>query len=614
MMRTANRDRPARAALATAVALLAALFALSAWTLEAPATAASRAEVLRGHARYLASEELTGRGVDTPGIALARDYIAAEFARYGLQPGGDNGTYLQGFEVTTGVKVKQPAVLAFDDQPELKLDRDWVPLGFSASDTIAGEVVFAGYGITAKDHGYDDYDGLDVKGKIVIVLRYEPPPSSETSPFRKHPSYSAHSTLRAKAANARDHGAAGMILVDLHDSEDKGLMSTGASLWLGARPLLAVQARRGAVEKWLQSHGVSLAELRAKIDAREKPSSMPVPGAKAKLRVSLEEARERTENVIGVLPGADPRLRHESVVLGAHYDHIGLGNYGTRDSSSRGQIHFGADDNASGVAVLLDAAQRLGASAASPARTVIFVAFSGEELGLYGSRHYVNNPPLPLSATRVMLNLDMVGRLRDDRLTVFGTRSAAELGGIVKRAAGELGLEIRESDNVGRSDHMSFYSKRVPSLHFFTGIHPEYHRPGDTWDKLNIDGMLKVGDLVLATIRRLAETQAPLSFVELPTPSSSPGQAAPPVYLGSIPDYSARDQGVLLAGVSQGSPAALAGLRQGDVIIQLAETRIHGLEDLMFALNGKNPGDEVEIIVLRAKQPVSLKAVLRARG
>jgi aminopeptidase YwaD len=619
-MRIKSCDRSARAGIIGLIVLLAVLFALSAWTLELPSLSPSSVDLLKSHVRFLASEKLTGRGVDTAGILLARDYIADEFAKLGLRPGGDNGTYLQRFEVITGVTIKQSSSLTLNSQSALRLNQDWTPLSFSSSDKVEAEVVFAGYGITAKDYGYDDYEDIDVKGKIVIVLRYEPPPKDGNSPFRKHPNYSVHAALRTKANNARNHGAVGMILVDLHNQNDanRELISIRNILSRGGNSLVAAQARHTPLQNWLKAHGVSLLELREKIDREENPASMYVPGGKATLEVNLEEIRQPTENVVAVLPGSDPRLRNESVVIGAHYDHVGFGHYGTRDSTVEGQVHHGADDNASGTAVLLEVARRLSRSDSRPARTIVFAAFSAEELGLFGSRHYVNQPPIPLSSTKAMINLDMVGRLRDGRLTAFGTRTAREFSGIIKRAAGEIGMEIIESDGIGRSDHMSFYGKKIPALHFFTGVHSDYHRPSDTWDKLNLEGMAKISDLVLASARSIADTNAPLDFVSLPSvPLAQTANEAPvsTTYLGSIPDYSGPDdEGVRLAGVSDGSPAALAGLRPGDVIVKFAETKVQSLEDLMLALSSKKPGEEVEIIVLRGTQPLSFKAVLRARG
>ncbi|HET8562643.1 MAG TPA: M20/M25/M40 family metallo-hydrolase [Candidatus Binatia bacterium] len=521
--------------------------------------------------------------------------------------------------MATGVVVKQPAALKLGNEASLNVNEDWTPLGLSASAKVEGDVVFAGYGITVQDYGYDDYAGIDAKGKVVLVLRYEPPPKNDKSPFQKLPRYSIHAALRTKANNARDHGAVGMILVDLHPKQgaEKELISTTSSLWRSGNRLVAAQIKREFLEKWLAAQDVSLIALKEKIDGTEKPASMDLPGLKISLDVTLDEIRQRTQNVVAIMPGSDPELKRENIVIGAHYDHLGFGHFGTRDSSTEGQIHFGADDNASGTAVLLHLAERLSRANPKPPRTIVFAAFSGEELGLNGSRHFVTHPPFPLSTTKAMLNLDMVGRLRDNQLTIFGTRSAQEFSAIVTDAARELALEVRESDGVGRSDHMSFYNKQIPVLHFFTGVHPDYHRPSDTWDKLNIEGMAKVSDLVLATAQKIAGTREPPKFVSLAArpPTTEEGERqAYGTYLGSIPDFSQSAEGVPLAGVTDGSPAAQAGLRQGDIIVQFAGSKVSNLDDLFTLLRSKKPGDEVEIIVLRNRQPVSIKAVLRARS
>lgn len=592
--------------------------ALTAWTLEANLEVPSATEALLRHVKFLSSAELTGRGVDTPGIGLARDYIAAEFAKSGLQPGGDNGSFLQAFEVAVGVRVTEPSNLTLGTDPPLKLNEQWIPLGLSTSEKAAAGLVFAGYGITAKDYGYDDYAGIDAKGKIVLVLRYEPPPNGDHSPFKQFPDYSIHAALRSKANNARDHGAAGMILVDLNNSGDQKseLLSTQNSLWRGGNSLVAAQAKRHVVEKWLDARGISLKAFKEKIDATGKPASQPIPDATASLQVSLQEDRRRAENIVGILPGADPSLKAETIVIGAHYDHLGFGHYGARDAGSEGQIHPGADDNASGTAVVMDLARRLTQLATKPARTIVFVAFSAEELGLFGSRHFIDHAG-SISPIKAMLNLDMVGRLRESRLTVFGTRSSTDFSKEVLAGAEQLGLAIGESDDVGRSDHMSFYAKKIPVLHFFTGIHDDYHRPTDTWEKLNIDGMAKVGDLVMLTALQIANAKEPIKFVSLP--SRPPQAVAAPArgfrtYLGTIPDYGATADGVRLAGVTSGSPAALAGLQEGDVIIRLADKKIQNIEDLTDALSSQKSGDEVDIVILRTGKPITFKATLRNRG
>jgi hypothetical protein len=593
--------------------------AFTGWTLESVIPFPSTTDALRRHARYLASDELTGRGVDTPGIKLAAEYIAKEFASYGLRPAGNNHGFFQSFETVVGVDVKEPShlVLTPDLTPELR--REWIPLGFSGSGRAEAEVVFAGYGITAKEYGYDDYDGVDAKGKIVLVLRYEPPPKDAKSPFRKFPNYSTHATLRSKANNARDHGAVGMILVDLNpDADERGeLLSTRATAGRGGNRLLAVQLKRRVAEQWAARHGVILRALKDKIDAAERPASTILRDSKVILQTTLAEIRQSTDNVAAVLPGSDPALKDEYVVIGAHYDHLGLGEFSSLAPQSQGRIHHGADDNASGTAVLLDLAHRLSQLPVKPPRSIVFVAFSAEELGLFGSRHFVEHWP-GIAATRAMVNLDMVGRLRDSRLTVFGARSGDSLSAMVNAAGRQLGVEINESDGVGRSDHMSFYSKRIPVLHFFTGNHADYHRPSDTWDKLNFEGMSKVSDLVLASVLGIANRRETINFVSLPARrpavEAEERPAGSRAYLGSIPDYGVDTEGVALAGVTEGSPAARAGLRQGDVIIEFAQRKIRSIEDLTDALASRRPGEEIDIVVQRSGRSVSLKTILSSRS
>ena len=494
--------------------LLTLFLVVGAWTNEipTPVSESSAAEELARHVRTLASDEMMGRGVDTPGIVMARDYIAQEFKSYGLLPGGNNGTYFQRLEVVTGVEAKEPSAARLGKDPALVLDEDWNPLGFSASGTAEAEVVFAGYGITAKDYGYDDYSGIDVKGKIVLVLRYEPPPKDDKSPFRVQPQASKYAPLQAKASNARDHGAAGMILVDLSPKEGQKELIPVRRLFGGRSQnnIVAAQIRREILERRLQAEGVSLGELKVKIDREEKPSSIAIPSVRAALTVKLEKTTRPTDNVVAVLPGSDAKLKPENIVIGAHYDHIGLGHFGTNDFSAEGQIHHGADDNASGTAVMMSAAARLSRSPDRPPRTIVFVAFTGEELGLHGSRYFVAHPPFPIDSVKAMINLDMVGRMKENRFTAGAVDSAQEFPGLISRAAG--GLDIRMRQGGGRTDHVPFYEKGIPAVHFSTGGHPDYHRPSDTWDKLNIQGMAKVSDIVVALARELAAAKDGLTF------------------------------------------------------------------------------------------------------
>jgi len=527
-MQTCKRKQAVVTKLAASALSLFVLFLLAGWTPKVPSSADSSAAELTGHVRFLSSDELMGRGVDTAGIHQARDYIGEQFKKYGLLPGGDGATYFQGVEVVTGAKLKEGSELTIADL-RLIPDRQWAPLGFSASGKADGELVFVGYGITAEDYGYDDYAGADVKGKIAVVLRYEPPPKNDRSPFRKHPKYSRHAALRTKADTARQHGAVGMILVDHHSAEEgeKQLIPLRRTLGRSDLGLVVAQITREVLDKALAEKGISLGALKEKIDRDERPASVPL-GLRASLEVQIEKVTGKGDNVIGVLPGAAPLSQGEHIIIGAHYDHIGLGYYGTRDGSTEGQIHHGADDNASGTALLLLLAQELSRRPDPLPVSVVFVAFTGEELGLYGSRRYVIRPALSLRSAKIMINLDMVGRMKNNRLMVAGVDTAKEFRGILNQAGSALEVEMRPG--VARSDHVSFYDNNISVLHFYTGVHEDYHRPTDTWEKLNVEGIEKISRVVLITVEKIANDREPLTFVRLPSPSgmARPTPTSPP--------------------------------------------------------------------------------------
>jgi hypothetical protein len=325
------------------------------------------------------------------------------------------------------------------------------------------------------------------------------------------------------------------------------------------------------------------------------------------------------KNVIGILPGRDPVLRNQTVVLGAHYDHLGLGGFGSLDPDSTGRVHNGADDNASGVAGLIQVAARLAAS--PPARTVVFIAFSGEELGLLGSAHYVKEPIYPLAATLAMVNLDMVGRLRNGRLIVYGARSAKEFPALLDSLNWYAGFDLRaQGDGYGPSDQSSFYAAKRPVLHLFTDLHEDYHRTTDDWQKVNLDGLKRVADFTLGLITALADRPRPLTFLDLPAPlpaqTKAPGVASPGygAYLGTVPDMTGAPGGVRLVGVRAGSPAEKAGLRGDDIITRIGATETPDLQAMTDALRSHQPGDTVDIVVRRGATVTTLRARLGTRG
>jgi len=326
------------------------------------------------------------------------------------------------------------------------------------------------------------------------------------------------------------------------------------------------------------------------------------------------------KNVIGILPGRDPVLRNQTIILGAHYDHLGLGGFGSLDPDSTGLVHNGADDNASGAATLIQVAARLAAS--PPARTVVFIAFSGEELGLLGSAHYVKHPIYPLGSTLAMVNLDMVGRLRNGRLIVYGSRTAKEFPALLDSLNWYAGFDLKaQGDGYGPSDQSSFYAAKRPVLHIFTDLHEDYHRTTDDWQKVNYDGLKRVADFSLGLVTALANRRKPLTFLELPAPSVSQtaieptsGSSGYGAYLGTVPDMTGAPGGVRLVGVRAGSPAEKAGLRGDDIITRIGSTETPDLQAMTDALRSHKPGEVVEIMVRRGATVTTLQATLGVRG
>ncbi|HEY7482621.1 MAG TPA: M28 family peptidase [Gemmatimonadales bacterium] len=321
------------------------------------------------------------------------------------------------------------------------------------------------------------------------------------------------------------------------------------------------------------------------------------------------------KNVIGLLPGHHPTLRNETVIVGAHYDHLGLGGFGSLDPDSTGRVHNGADDNASGAAMLIHVASRLAQS--PPARTVLFIAFSGEELGLLGSAHYVKQPIYPLSSTLAMINLDMVGRLRNGRLIVYGSRTAKEFPALLDSLNWHAGFDLKsQGDGYGPSDQSSFYAAGRPVLHVFTDLHDDYHRTTDDWPKIDPEGFRRVSNFTLGLVTALANRPRKLTPVDAPPPAHATATAMPAygTYLGTIPDMTDNPGGVRLLGVRAGSPAEKAGLRGDDIITRIGKLDVPDLQAMTNALRSHQPGDTVSIVIRRGNQVTTVRATLGSRG
>jgi hypothetical protein len=586
-----SRGPPLALALAVLAAGCGQRLALRAGPEPAVDVARARAEVA-----WLADPARGGRGVGTPGGAEAAGWIGERLREAGLAP-AFGGSYAQTFEAPFRATLKDGSALQVGAYAPALRD-EWLPFGFSDDGSVEGELVWAGYGITAPDLGYDDYAGLDVRGKVVLVAADFPRESDPASPFRD-PGHYRLAEWRAKAINAREHGAAALVAVRdgwAHEGPDeiapwRGQVASRAGI-------LAVRATAAALARG----GVDVRALAARGEADGKPRSRPL-GLHARVRVEILHERAETSNVAAILPGRDPAIAGECVVVGAHHDHLALGGDASLAPEELGTVHPGADDNASGVAALLAVARAFAAQPA-PRRTVVLAAFGAEEQGLLGSAHLVRALPAPCSAEKLqlMVNLDMVGRLRGGKLYVAGGDTAKGLRelatALVERPA-PLPLRLAFSgDGYGPSDHTSFHARGVPVLFLFTGPHADYHRPSDTADKVDADGLAVVARFAHRLASEAAERDRRLEAVRTtaPPPREAGGERGYGAYLGAIPDFAEREApGVLLAGTRPGSPAERAGLAEGDVLLRVGATKLRNLQDLAFALRSHRPGDEVEV-------------------
>jgi hypothetical protein len=571
--------------------------------------------------KYLASDKLKGRGDGTKELDEAAQYIAKRFKKFGLKPAGDNGTYLQHFKITVGAQMgPNNSVIYQSGTTRIALTaQDFVPFSFSEAVTVQAPLLFAGYGISAPEFNYDDYKGVDAKGKIVLVLRHEPQENDEKS-VSAGKQLTTHAEIVNKAINARNHGAVGMILVnDLgnHPGEPDELIKFGTLTGPEEMQIAALQAKASVVDEWLKPSGKNLEDLRQAIDKDLSNHSFALPPpAQVALSVDVKRIRKQVANVIGVLGGQDEKLASQCIVVGAHYDHLGLGDQHSLAPGQIGQIHHGADDNASGTSAVLELADGFGHGHAPSAHKLIFVAFAGEETGLLGSSYYTNHPACGLDNTLAMVNMDMIGRVAKNKLYVGGTGTSPGFKKLVEDADRDVAFDLSYSGSgYGASDHMSFTVRSVPVLFFFSGLHADYHKPSDTWEKINAEDGAKVVRLVAQVVNELDQLKEKPPFVRVaePTPPAM-GGGGYGSYFGSIPDFGeAEHGGVKFADVRDGSPAAKAGFKAGDTLIDFGGKKIDNLYDFTYALRAHKPGDKVSVTVLRNGEKVTREVTLEVR-
>jgi hypothetical protein len=523
--------------------------------------------------------------------------------------------------------------------------------------------VFVGYGITAKDLKYDDYAGIDVKDKVVIVLRHEPQQNNPHSEFNGT-QHSPYAPYARKVSNAYEHGAAAVIFVTddfeinkrvatrlkvydraleeivearekfqkidhptldqidryrkqmeeiIDDKFVKEMADQSNKLKEEYDPLIPFRGAgssdtgnipvlfctRSVIDGLIKSSlDTDLTKLEKEIDQGPKPHSSELAGWRLKADINVTRIKADLKNVLGVLEGEGPHA-DETIVIGAHYDHLGRGGEGAIDPTNK-EIHNGADDNASGTAALLEVARLLAGRDKKLPRRIVFIAFTGEERGLLGSAKYCAKPLYPLDKTVAMLNMDMVGRLADEKLSLQGADTAKEFGGIIDRINERAGFKIaRQKGGFGPSDHSSFYGHKIPVMHFFTGIHKDYHRPSDDFEKINVPGMRRIAEMVAETAVDIAELDTRPTYVEAKRPESTMGRGGDRPYFGSIPDFAQEEPGYKLSGVTGGGPADKAGLKAGDTIIKLGDSRVGNLEDFDSALRKYKAADKVPVTVKR---------------
>jgi hypothetical protein len=566
---------------------------------------------------FLASDALAGRAPGNQGLVIAGDFLATRFAAIGLSPLSGLPDYFQPFAMPMASSLGPGTSLLLNDR-SLVLGSDFSPLSPTGEGPFDGKVIFAGYGITREKGGYDDYANIDVSRKIVLAMRQEPSDQKGVSRFAgPNQRWSDGAYFSAKAKNAADHGAVALLLVT--PPSDKGadqLMPFFGETGKSGSTVPVIQVSQRTADLFLSVGGAKdLKTLQEKIDSNLKPQSVELRDIEISGDITLKRSSADVRNVLAYLPGTGSHA-DEFVIVGAHYDHLGAGQLG-HTLGLPGSIYHGADDNASGTAAVLELAEKMQRSGPLP-RSVIFALFTAEEEGLIGSSWFVKHPPIPLEKVVAMLNLDMVGRLRDENLLTGGWGTAPNFDSMLKEATAGLPIKTQsfEKGGLGPSDHMSFALHKIPVLFLFTGLHGDYHRPTDTADKINYAGI----DEVVTVSQRLLTAMAEMprqtydgssdskSTMALATGHGNGRRAA----LGVVPDFNSVESqnGVAISGVRQASPADVAGLKDGDVITRFNDKSMNNLQDLSDALSQANPGDKVILKVQRQGKQIQLQATL----
>jgi Tol biopolymer transport system component len=593
----------------------------------ATASSVLSSNAIRGDVEFLASDALEGRQTGEPGAQKAAAFLVEKLQRAGLKPVLANGDYRQPFEFTAGVKslpeknrlsVTISGELAIAYEPE----KDFRPLSFTANDSFEGEVVFAGYGLAVAagaGSGYNSYAGLDVSNKVVMVLRYVP---EDVEPKRRQ-ELNVYAGLRYKAMMARQRGAKALLVVTGPNSPNAGqLAPLTFDTSLSGSGIIAASINDKVAAAILGPAGKNLKTLQTALD-NENPHAeggFAIPRLKLKISTGVQQIRKNDDNILALLPPADNSASPEYLLIGAHYDHLGRGEGRSLErAGEEGQIHHGADDNASGTAMVLELARAFAADRAKNPenfhRGLLLAFWSGEEIGTIGSSHFADQPPVALSNIVAYVNFDMVGRLNENKLDLQGVGSSSVWRKLIEKRNLAAGFNVvLQDDPYLPTDVTSFYPKGVPVIHFFTGSHEDYHRPTDTADKINYEGMERIGRFAYSLIADLLSSPERPDYLKVThSDAGGGGREQLRAYLGTIPDYTTEVEGVKLSGVRSGGPAEKAGLKGGDIIVEFGSQQIKNIYDYTYAMDAVRIGKPVDVVVKRDGQKVKLTVTPEAR-